>query len=270
MSDLTPPPERPLSDRARARIRAELLEHAHQNRSTAPRWLAPAGAAAAVALVAGVAFWAVNAGRSDGGGLPMTGETSSAAAAASSSPTGPRTEATATPTSAVTVGSASCAAEMENVLAGARLALQVDSGSAFYVKGARFALCDTITGRTTVHRVLPLTPRLDPGTYAVSTSLEPNKGGFEMTYVAGGAVPDGVTDFDAVYEFPDGKVEHSTVVPDNQGRRWWTMVHSSLQPRNLNQTKLPMIRVTVVQDTQQDDLSLAWGVDTCAQANHGC
>jgi hypothetical protein len=58
MNDATPPPERPLPDGSRARIRADLLGHAHENRSSAPRWLVPAGAAAAVALVAGVGYWA--------------------------------------------------------------------------------------------------------------------------------------------------------------------------------------------------------------------
>ena len=36
-----PAPERPLPDEARARIRAELLAHAHENRSSAPRWAVP-------------------------------------------------------------------------------------------------------------------------------------------------------------------------------------------------------------------------------------
>ena len=54
MTDPTPPPERPLSDQARARIRADLLAHAHDHHSATPRWLVSAGAAAAVALVAGL------------------------------------------------------------------------------------------------------------------------------------------------------------------------------------------------------------------------
>jgi hypothetical protein len=275
----TPPPERPLSDEARTRIRAELLQYAGENRSTAPRWLVPAGAAAAVALVAGLAFWAVNAGGSEEEGLPVTGGgTSSAPATASTPSTGvptpssvPETEyTTKPPESTVTVGTGSCETEMKNVLDGAQLAVQVDESSAFYVKGDRFVLCDTAGGRTTIHKALPLTPRLDAETYAVSSSYEPAQGGFLVTRVAGGVVPEGVTDFDAIYEFPDGQVEHSTVVTDDQGRRWWLMVHSYHQAGNVNETTLPMIRVAIVQDTHQDNLSLKWAVDTCAQANHGC
>ena len=47
MNEPTPPPDRPLPDDARARIRADLLQHAHEHRSTTRRWMVPAGAAAA-------------------------------------------------------------------------------------------------------------------------------------------------------------------------------------------------------------------------------
>ncbi|HEX5088738.1 MAG TPA: hypothetical protein VFV89_13085 [Nocardioides sp.] len=273
----TPPPERPLPDRARARIRGELLQYAGDNRSTAPRWLVPAGAAAAVALVAGLAFWAVNAGEPGDEGLPVTGGSSSTDPVAASTnavttpPSVPETQSTTTPPEAtVQVGTRPCDQELEFVLDGAQLTAQLDDSTAIYVRGDRFVLCDTVGGRTTVHKALPLTPRVDAATYAVSTSLEPAQGGFRVTRVAGGVVPDGVTDFDAIYEFPDGHVQHAEVVTDEQGRRWWLMTYSYHEDAGVNETKLPPIRVAVIQDAQEDDLSLRWGVDTCAQANHGC
>jgi hypothetical protein len=275
-SGLTPPPERPLSDRARARIRGELVQHAGDNRSTAPRWLVPAGAAAAVALVAGMALWAVDAGESGDEGLPVTGGSSSsgpvsASVTVTTPPSVPETQLTTTPPGAtVQVGTGPCEQELEFVLGGARLAAQLDPTSAIYVKGDRFVLCDTVDGRTTVHKALPLTPRIDAATYAVSTSLAPAQGGFRVTRVAGGVVPEGVTDFEASYEFPDGHVQHAKVLTDEQGRRWWLMVYSYHEDAGVNETTLPQIRVAVVLDGQQDDLSLRWGVDTCAQANHGC
>jgi hypothetical protein len=276
MSDLTPPPERPLSDLARARIRAELIEHAEEHRSHAPRWLVPAGAAAAVALVAGLAFWAVNAGGSGDHGLPVTGGSSSSVEVSASStpvptPPVPETELTTKPPQiTVDVGTRSCDDELQVVLDGAQPAAQLDDTSAIYVDGDRFVLCDTIGGRTTVHKALPLTPRVDAATYAVSSSYAPAQSGFRVTRVAGGVVPVDVTDFDAIYEFPDGHVEHSQVVADDQGRRWWLMVYSYHEDTGVNETKLPRIRVAVVQDTHQDNLSLKWGIDTCARANHGC
>jgi hypothetical protein len=278
MSDLTPPPERPLSQQARARIRAELLQQAQESRSAAPRWLVPAGAAAAVALVAGLVFWVVNAPGSDDEGLPLPGggtsdsgvPTSSTAAAEPTPSSVPQAEDPSTPGATVQVGTGSCEDELATVLDGARLAVHVDETSAFYISGDRFVLCDTIGGRTTIHKALPLTPRVSPATYAVSSSYEPEGGYLLVTRVAGGVVPEGVTDFDAVYKFPDGHVEHSRVVTDDQGRRWWLMVSAYHEDAGVNETKLPLIRVAVVQDAQHEDLSLTWGVDTCAQANHGC
>jgi hypothetical protein len=277
MSDLTPPPERPLSDQARGRIRAELVQHAQENHAHAPRWLVPAGAAAAVALVAGMAVWAVNAGGSDENGLPVTGAGSSSVAPTPSAtdvptPSVAETESTVKPPEVtVQVGTGPCEDELGNVLRGAELDVRVDELSTFYVKGDRFVLCDTIGGRTTIHKALPLAPaEVDAETYAVSSSFAPAQGGFRVTRVAGGVVPDNAADFDASYEFPDGHVEHSKVVTDDQGRRWWLMVSTYHEDSGVNETELPMIRVTVSYDGFDYRFPLEWGVDTCAQANHGC
>ena len=138
MTEPTPPPERPLPDQARARIRAELLAHAHDHRSAAPRWLVPAGAAAAVALVAGLGYWAISPGGSETDGLPVTGGGTSSAAAdtpATPTPTGtahadrghqPRRGHRRPARGPCQVGTRSCEEEMANVLEGASLALQVD------------------------------------------------------------------------------------------------------------------------------------------------
>ena len=189
MTEPTPPPERPLSDRARARIRADLLANAHEHRSVTPRWAVPAGAAAAVALVAGLGYWAINPGGSETEGLPVTGGGTSSATptpfvpstsvpsndgTTTSMPAAPSTiaesEATVSPDDGGQVGIGSCEVEMENVLKGATLALQVDAVSSFWVKGDRFVQCDELDGRTTVHKALPLTPSDNVATYAVSSA----------------------------------------------------------------------------------------------------
>ena len=181
MTEPTPPPERPLSDEARARIRADLLAHAHEHRSATPRWVVPAGAAAAVALVAGLSYWAISPGGSETDGLPITGggyverpgdaREPSAPAAVDRGHRHAEAARRAADRGPVQVGTRSCEEEMENVLKGATLALQVDDTSSFWVKGEKFVLCDELDGRTTVHRALPLTPRDEVSTYAVSTDL---------------------------------------------------------------------------------------------------
>ena len=180
MTEPTPPPERPLPDEARARIRAELLAHAHDHRSAAPRWLVPAGAAAAVALVAGLGYWAISPGGSEPDGLPVTGGGDVDRAVAA----GRRAElravrATAHPRRRSPTGATGAgrhpglqrgAGERASRARTPRLS-QVDGTSSFWVKGDRFVLCDELDGRTTVHQALPLTPREDVATYAVSTDF---------------------------------------------------------------------------------------------------
>jgi hypothetical protein len=278
MTEPTPPPERPLSDRARARIRADLLEHAHEHRSAAPRWLVPAGAAAAVVLVAGLCYWAISLGGSETDGLPITGDGTSSVPA-TPTPSASPNEGTATPTPAgssvpatpegpgtVQVGTGSCQDEMENLLAGATLAIQVDDTSSFWVKGERFVVCDELDDRTTVHQALPLAPRDEVSTYAVSTDFL--KG--QITRSAGGIVPQGAEEvFDVTYTFPDGHTEHATKSTDDQGRTWWRMIYTYDDGGGSDLAK-PEIQVTMSLSGVQRHYTLAWGEDTCAQANHGC
>ena len=147
----TPPPERPLPDDARARIRAELLGHAHDHRSASPRWLVPAGAAAAVALVAGLAYWAI----SPGGvrlGRPAghrrrhlersVVDRAAELGAVDSGGPGGRPRPPASRRSRSRSAPARCQAELENVLKGAdglRFPPGADAGSSsFWVKGDQF------------------------------------------------------------------------------------------------------------------------------------
>jgi hypothetical protein len=287
MTEPTPPPERPLPDDARARLRADLLAHAHDRRSTTPRWLVPAGAAAAVALVAGLGYWAIDSGtdRADPG-IPVTGGGGDSTVTATPSPgaTSPSTPTPMSPTPkppssvpstetsvpapqvTVEVGTRSCPEEMEFVLKGAALALQVDDVSSFWVKGDRFVQCDELDGRTTVHRALPLTPADKVATYAVSTDLLDG----QVTRSAGGIVPPGLEEvFDVAYTFPDGHTERGTKSTDDQGRTWWRMIYTYDEDGG-SELKKPRIEVRMRLSGAQKDYTLEWGMDTCAQANHGC
>jgi hypothetical protein len=291
MTEPTPPPERPLPDDARERIRADLLAHAHDHRSTSPRWLVPAGAAAAVALVAGLGYWAISPGGSEPDGLPVTGGGSSTPTIDSTvDPSSlPSNEGTATPTppgpdetidagDAVDevrdrreVGTLSCEKELEFVLKGATLAYQVDDTSSFWVKGDRFSLCYAIDGSTTVTHPLPLdVPPDDVATYRVLSVFPPTEDGYRTIRVAGGLVPAGLEEvFTVEYTFPDGHTEPATKVTDDQGRTWWRMAYS-YDDGGGNEMKKPEIKVVVRLSGAEYDYTLDWGMDTCAQANHGC
>jgi hypothetical protein len=274
MNDLTPPPDEPMPDQSRARIRADLLAATQDGgRSRTSRWVVPGVAAAAVVLVAGMAAWAVQAGGDDDPtGTPAAGASSSAAPSDESTviaTTKPgRVSSSVPPKGAGDV--ATCQGELANVLPGADQVAAFPDGTSFLVKGDRFVLCDVRAGATTLHKPLPLTPAQDVEAYRVSSLYAPAKGGFTIYRVAGGPVPEGATAFDVRYTFPDGHTEDSTTTTDDQGRTWWRMLTSYHEESGVNEMNLPPIQATVSLSGVQKTYQLAWGLDTCAQANHGC
>jgi hypothetical protein len=274
MSDLTPPPEEPMSDHARARIREQLLRGTYAG-AAAPtrRWVVPGLAAAAVVLVAAMAAWAVQLG-GDGGsdGAPVA-STSSVAPTVAGSEKPREMSSSAPPEEAGQVGRGACPDELTHVLPGAEEAVSFPASSggmtSFWVKGDRFVLCDERAGITTVHHPLPLTPVEDTGTYRVSSIYPPAAQGYRTIRVAGGVVPDGAMAFDVRYTFPDGHTEAATNATDDQGRTWWRMAYE-YQDGGGNELDQPPIEVTVSFSGVQHTYTLDWAVDTCAQANHGC
>jgi hypothetical protein len=281
MPEPTPPSERPLPEEARSRMRAELLAHAHDHRSSGPRWLVPAGAAVAVALVAGMAFWAVGVGEDDAGGpVGPAGDASFAPETDRPNPVAPDdpmdgptpsgTVLEVDPTDGTTqVGTQPCATELRYVLKGAEEVLAGDDLS-YWVKGDRFSLCYELDGSTTVTRPLPLTPREGVASYRVASLYPPTATGYRTVRVAGGVVPGGLEGvFDVAYTFPDGHTEHATTATDSAGRTWWRMVYS-YDDGGGSELEKPEIEVTVSYSGAQYHYTLEWAVDTCAQANHGC
>lgn len=259
MSDLTPPPDEPMPDQARARIRAELLEAA-QAPSRSRRWLVPAGVAASVVLVAAVAAWAVQGG--DGGGevAPST-ETSESPSAPTEipSPTAPPVDQQ--------VGHGSCEQELRNPFPGAEQVASIGDFVSFWVAGDQYAVCAQASERTTIHRPLPMVPAESASTYAVSTVYQEEAGKLHVVRVAGGILPDGVTGIR--YRLPTGETIPVEIVEDDQGRSWWGMGVDLAAPPG-NETKSPPIEVTVSYSGRQEQYTLDWGLDTCAQVNHGC
>lgn len=281
MTDLppgaTPPPDEPLPDQARARIRAELLEAA-QAPARARRWLIPAGVAAAIVLVAAMTAWAVQAGPDDTTGGPAVAPTATPEVTPTPSvPPGesedpsPSVEMSPDPTGPEDpddpgdhwAGHGPCTQELRYPLPKAELAASFDEHTSVWVEGDRFSLCDQ-RDRTTVQRPKPLDPPATVDTYAVSSVYTASG---EVTRVAGGVVPDGATAFSVEYTFPDGTTVPAETV-EGGGHTWWRVVHSYASAGN--EMKDPPIEVTVSWSGVQETYELRWGLDTCAQANHGC
>ncbi|GAW51484.1 MULTISPECIES: hypothetical protein [unclassified Nocardioides] len=282
MSDLTPPPDEPMPERTRARIRADLLAATRDGEpSRAQRWLLPGVAAAAVVLVVGLAAWAVQVGGDDdSAGTPVASTSTSTSGA----PTGatpsetpsraPSAKTTGNQDGGDEAGTNPCVDELADVLPGADPEAafpEADGGTTtFWVKGDRFVLCDVRAGTTTVHKPLPMTPVEQVETYRVSSIFAPaNGGGFRAIRVAGGLVPEGFMAYDVSYTFPDGHTEQATTTMDPHGRTWWRMVYAYVDDGGNEMEQTP-IHVVVRYSGVQRSYDLQWGIDTCAQANHGC
>ena len=276
MSDLTPPPDEPMPEQSRARIRADLLAASQdRGRSRVSRWVVPGVAAAAVVLVAGLAAWAVQLGDDNGSEGAPAASTPTSSAPAVVTPSATPSQAGTVPEGGHQAGTSPCVDELTDVLKGADPVAafpEADGGTTtFWVKGDRFVLCDERSGTTTVHHPLPLTPVEGVETYRVSSIYAPAKGGgFTTSRVAGGVVPDGAPAYDVTYRFPDGHVEPATTTVDPQGRVWWRMVYTYHEDSGVNEMDQAPIRVTVSYSGVQNTYDLQWGIDTCAQANHGC
>jgi len=284
MTEPTPPPDEPIPDQTRARIREELMAATRAPSAGPGRWGVLAGVAASIVLVAGVTAWAVGLGDEssapelEGPATSTSGTSSATPSATSSVDPAPSETATSSPPSddaSTTTESPSveCEPELKFVLKGAELALEVpggDGNTSFWVRDQQFALCDIRAGMVTVHKPLPLEPDLDdPATFRVSTVFRPTEAGFETIRVAGGVVPEGAPAFDVEYTFPDGHTEKATTATDEQGRTWWRMVYA-YDAGGGNEMQKPPIEVAVTLSGSAFGFTLDWATDTCAQANHGC
>jgi hypothetical protein len=216
-----PPPDEPLPEQSRARIRADLLAAAQDGRGGSRRWLVPAVAAAAVLAVVGLAGWAIEVGGDDDGTPAVAG---SSAAAVDPDPSEPSGKAS--------LNLSTCVDPVGRMLAGAeQVAVFPAAGggggeTTVWVAGGTFALCDERAGTTTVLPPRPLPPEESAATYDLSTVHLPTARGSERIRIAGGVVPEGAMVFDVDYTFPDGSVEHATTTVGPDGRTWWRMVHA--------------------------------------------
>ena len=281
MSDLTPPPEQPMDDATRARIRARLAEAtAGSPPDRFSRWLVPVGAAAAVLLVAfGVSYAALTPG---GDGSPMPAGSSPTTAGEPSATPSRTDDAPTTPTPVGPVdpdAQTPCAAAVRQQLGpdASQVAIwSLPKGeAAIWVSGNRSVLCEDSDGIATAHQARPVTPpeTLGPEQLEFSSSTYvADRQRIITAYVAGGPLPEGVTGID--YTFPDGHTESARFFTGDVGRKWWFVGYvpqdGPMADPQRNILDFDPVRVTVSLSGVQQQHELHWGQHDCAQVNHGC
>ena len=274
MTDLTPPPERHLDQQTRQQMRAELIAATAQPTPRTSRgWLLPAAAAAAVAAVIGGGSLMLNNDRGGPTLDPLGSDTSAA--------TTQETPTTATPTPAATADAA-CASAIQESLPGADLKYsqrvdgtgKVTTDVEIWVDGDQWQVCDTFAAlddpdgqqKPTLFAVHSGRTVPDQEQVRISMNFVGVPGGLQAEYVAAGRVSSAVTKIR--YAFPDGHVEAASPADDG----YWSIVYlpedGPLAGGDLR--GVDPIEVTVTADGAEQTYTLEWGVDTCAQINHGC
>lgn len=291
MNDHLTPPDEPLDPAAKARIRQQVLAGLDEEKSRG-RWAVPIAAAAAVAVVATMAGYVAlrspdTSGTTGAPAAPATTAATSpvaeptpkegdASTGTESEPPLPGTEPTPR-----TERDAACVEGLRYALKGAEPVLDIAGGlttGTFYVKGDRWAQCTVGPAATTIAGVAPMdaayTYTEDETTpWQVSTDISDfSRQSMTQLFVAGGPLPEGVTGIG--YTFPDGSTRAAEISTDDEGRSWWRMEYvvsdGVLADPHQNQTELDPIEVTISLSGRQYTVQLQWGLDTCAQLNHGC
>lgn len=280
--DLTPPDE-PLDDAARARIRHDVLAGlAGLDAPRRPRrWLVPVAAAAAVVAVAASTAIAVSGGHTDGA-APADTTSPTATGTTAPAPTPSDVPTTTRPPRALSYDTR-CAGEHGFIAGAADVVARSDdpSGSTtFNVAGDRWQLCTIHGDIVTLHRAQPLGSIDGPdgvGPYRVSEDNVPAGGhGYRPDFVAGGPVPQDARDFQVTYTFPDGHVVPAVTIRGSDGHDWWLMDYPVTEGILLGDAPVSdPIHVEITQagiraSQLMQTFDLRWGTDTCAQINHGC
>lgn len=302
--DLTPPTLEPLSDEQRHAMRAELLAAVQRPPGAEHRWLMPGLAAAAVVAI--VAVGAVVVGHGGDGPSGSTNPFAPAGQGGSSvqptpaplpEPTGhPHTSAPSVsapgkhviprgshvlPTKGLVDETTTCEQEIAALhragLDGATVTANRDYGdgkTSLYETKSDWIVCDTLASADGGAPTL-FSPhqkddayRPDLSTLAVSENFSLDRAWFAQ-FVAAGRDFDGVQSIS--YAFPDGHTENAVVGETGMWSMLYVPTSGPLADPHVNQTTLDPVQVTVTYTGGATDrFTLEWGLDTCAQINHGC
>jgi len=292
MTDPTPPPEQPMDDATRARIRARIAEEATTESTSVRRWALPVVAAVAVLAIAMggayAAFWP-----GDGGPVspaPAIQETTAPADSPSPAPTEPPSDAptleeSAPPSSepppggpdedwgAEDIPRTTCAREVRPRGAEQVVSWPTSVGEVgIWVAGDSWALCEQSGRIATVHAARPLgEEQLDKDAFNFSTSTyDWNAQQFFTAYVAGGPLV--VPHERITYTFPDGHTEQARIATDAAGRQWWSVAYLPTEGimTSGNSSKWDPVKVEDALSGVVNTYRLDWFRNGCAQVNHGC
>ncbi|HLR83931.1 MAG TPA: hypothetical protein VK059_03225 [Nocardioidaceae bacterium] len=264
-------PERPLSDQARARRKAELM-NAIEARQKAGRWLVPAIAAAAVVAVVSVgAAVAVSGG--DGPTGPAQSSGPGAATSGAKDNTGNaqgRKDGQKQQSGKIQKGDERWAtmparqcADLDVGIAGAKETHSIDVGDTtvrVYGNGDQYVTCDEWAsndgGPATLFAPREVGAPIAKNQFVISMNFG-MKGGNE--YVAGGLLPEGANAI--TYRFSNGDTEKA-VVEDGA----WAMAYFPDKALPDDATA----KVTVTTESGSETFTLAGMDGFCGQVNHGC
>lgn len=261
-------PERPLSDEARARRRAELM-NAIETKQGVRRWLVPAVAAAAVVGVVSVGAAVAISGGDESGAPGEPAGTGGPNQPATQSPHEPGPDKQQTPpkdpdASFPEPNGESCA-ELDPRIKGAHEVESIDVGETtvrVYANAQQYVTCDEWPrrngGSATLFAARGVDAPLTKDRFRISMNFGPGPGDSE--YVAGGLVPDGASEI--TYRFSDGSSVDAVIE-----NGVWAMAYFPDQDLPADATT----DVSVTTDSGTEEFTLRMGIaDFCAQVNHGC
>ena len=258
-------PERPLSEQARAKRKAELM-NAIEMRQKAGRWLVPTVAAAAVVGVVSVGAAVAVSGEDGPSGqaqpaAPGPGGTKSSSPDKKPEPEQPdnKVENGEFPTFPVR----ECA-DLNVRIKDAEELHSIEVGETtvrVYGNGDKYVTCDEWAskggGNATLFAPRDVAAPLAKDQFQISQNYGMKSDANE--YVAGGLVPNGTNEI--TYRFSDGHTEKA-VVEDGV----WAMAYFPDKALPDNATA----KVTVTTDSGTEKYTLQGVDDFCGQVNHGC
>ena len=166
----------------------------------------------------------------------------------------------------------SCAKEVPNFLEGAsELSSIAYAGGTvtLFGTGSKWIICDDWAatsdgGAPTLFGDAPTDAPLSKDLVRISQNYS-MEDAHVAQFVAGGPLIDGVKSIS--YAFPDGHTEKATM-----NDTMWAMAYLPTSGPLVDGGRAPgSIGVTVTHDDgTTEDFTLQWGLDTCAQINHGC
>ncbi len=300
--DLTPPVPDPLPEERKRALRAQLLAATGKNPATSRRgWLVPGLAAAAVAAIVATGVYLTNDDGSSRSTSPLRPAGGADASAETTGPVPPppadtTVPAETAPSAYVSIGSPAvdppraenCADAVNELITQAAPPLAGAAPTAsragaigttyLYESKAAWVVCDDFASVDGGAPTL-LQWHLKRDSYAptaktvgISENHVGKAGQLDHQYFAGGRDFDGVRAIS--YAFPDGHTEDAVVGQDGLWSMNYQPTTGVLVDPHTNERRLDPIKVTVTYTAAvgggTDTFTLAWGLGTCGQTNHGC